>query len=283
MHNRFVVEDLRRRGAVFVGELSEVPEGSVVIFSAHGVSLAVREEATRRNLTVIDATCPLVMKVHAEARRGVEAGCEILLIGHTGHDEVIGTMGEVPGAIRLITSIAEARTVEVRDPAKLVVLTQTTISTEDAADIMGELQNRFPAMRTPPAEDICYATRNRQQAVRELAGRADVILVVGSPNSSNSRRLMEVAQGAGARAHLIDHVGEIDWSWLDSAQATGVTAGASAPERLVRELVEAIARRYRAQVEEMSSSREDVHFALPPGLAERGAGTHDPDRRRGRR
>jgi 4-hydroxy-3-methylbut-2-enyl diphosphate reductase len=269
VHNRFVVEDLRQRGAVFVSELSEVPEGAVAVFSAHGVSPAVRAEAASRGLRVIDATCPLVTKVHDEVRRALERGMELVLVGHAGHEEVVGTMGEAPGRIRLVTTPAEVAALPSGDPLRLMVLTQTTLSTDDTAAVMGEFAGRFPGFSTPPSGDICFATRNRQLAVRMLAKRAPVILVVGARNSSNSIRLREVAAAAGARAHLVDHVGEVDWSWLAGIEAVGVTAGASAPEPVVRELVNVIVRRLGGAVEEVSAVEESVHFNLPEGLGKR--------------
>jgi len=266
VHNRFVVEDLSSRGAVFVEELEEVPPESVVVFSAHGVSPTVWEEARVRNLTVIDATCPLVTKVHLEAKRARDEGRGIILIGHAGHDEVVGTMGEAPGLMKLVTCPEDARAVAVADPSKLTVLTQTTLSTDDAAATLGALRTRFPSLRTPPGEDICYATRNRQRAVKELAARAPVILVVGAPNSSNSRRLREVAESAGAKAFLINHMAEADWVWFTDAGTVGVTAGASAPELLVREVVNTLIARFGGVAEEIVVVHEEVHFALPAGL-----------------
>ena len=266
VHNRFVVEDLRSRGAVFVDELSAVPEGSTVIFSAHGVSPAVREEARARGLKAIDATCPLVTKVHLEVARFLGAGCELILVGHAGHEEVVGTMGEAPGRIRLVTSVEDAGEVAVANPEKLVVVTQTTLSADDSASIMAKLKERFPRLSTPPSEDICYATRNRQQAVKMLARWAPVILVVGARNSSNSIRLKEVARDAVAVAHLIGHVGDVDWGWLEGAATVGVTAGASAPERVVRELINTILFRYGGGLEEVSSDPETTRFVLPPEL-----------------
>lgn len=266
VHNRFVVEDLKQRGAVFVEELTEVPAGAVAVFSAHGVSPAVRAEAAARGLRAIDATCPLVTKVHLEVIRFLREGHELLLVGHAGHDEVAGTMGEAPGRILLVTSVADARNVAVADPARVMVLTQTTLSMDDTASIMAVLRERFPALQLPPSDDICYATRNRQQAVKALAARAGVILVVGAQNSSNSIRLVEVARDAGARAHLVNHVGEVDWSWVEGREAVGVTAGASAPERIVRELVNTLVRRYGGTVEEVLTVPETVHFLIPPEL-----------------
>ena len=266
VHNRFVVEDLRQRGAVFVDELAEVPAGGTVVFSAHGIAPSVRADAKARGLRAIDATCPLVTKVHLEVTRFLQEGYELVLVGHAGHDEVVGTMGEAPGRILLVTCVEDARALEVRDPARLMVLTQTTLSMDDTAAIMALLRERFPRLSFPPSDDICYATRNRQQAVKALAGRAPVILVVGAKNSSNSIRLMEVARDTGARAYLVNHVGEVDWSWLEGADAVGVSAGASAPERIVRELVNMIVRRFGGTVEEVRTVPETVHFTLPPEL-----------------
>jgi 4-hydroxy-3-methylbut-2-enyl diphosphate reductase len=268
VHNRFVVEDLKSRGALFVDELAEVPEHSIVVFSAHGVSPAVREDAKSRHLKTIDATCPLVTKVHLEVARFLNAGCELILVGHAGHDEVVGTMGEAPDRIRLVTSVGDAARVEVANPAKLVVLTQTTLSTDDSAEIMAELRKRFPNLSLPPSEDICYATRSRQQAVKVLAKSAPVIIVVGAQNSSNSIRLKEVARSLGATAHLINHVGEVDWRWLKGIETVGITAGASAPERVVRELINTILFRYGGGLEEVSSAPETTRFFLPPELEE---------------
>ena len=272
VHNRFVVYDLRSRGAIFVDELAVVPPGSVVIFSAHGVSPMVWNEAKERNLQVIDATCPLVTKVHEEARRALKVGEEIILIGHAGHEEVAGTMGEAPpNRMKLVTCVEDARSVKVADPAKLTVLTQTTLSSDDCTEIIGALQSRFPGMHTSPGEDICYATRNRQRAVKELATQAPIVLVVGAANSSNSKRLREVAESAGSRAYLVNHVGEVDWNWFSGAEIVGVTAGASAPAGVVRELVNTLVARFSGSVEEVGTIREDVHFQLPPGLEKRGA------------
>ena len=266
VHNRFVVEDLHQRGAVFVEELADVPEGSVVVFSAHGVSPAVREEARKRNLRVIDATCPLVTKVHLEAEKALKDGRDLILIGHEGHDEVTGTMGEAPGRIRLVTNVADAENLVVKSPDQLMVLTQTTLSTDDSAAIMAKLKERFPGLLLPVSDDICYATRNRQHAVKALARLARVILVVGARNSSNSIRLREVAEAAGAKARLVDNVNEMDWTWVDGAPAVGITAGASAPEVLVRELINAILSRYGGKVEEIKTVPETVRFTIPPDL-----------------
>jgi 4-hydroxy-3-methylbut-2-enyl diphosphate reductase len=271
VHNRFVVDDLRSRGAVFVDELAGVPRGSVVIFSAHGVSPAVWEEAKTRELRVIDATCPLVTRVHQEAKRALAAGDEIILIGHSGHEEVAGTMGEAPeGRMKLVTCEEDARTVQVANPKKLTVLTQTTLSSDDCTGIIAALAERFPGMHTSPGEDICYATRNRQRAVKALAAEAPVVLVVGAPNSSNSKRLREVAESAGAKAYLVNHVGEVDWKWFEGIETVGITAGASAPAVVVRELVNTIVQRFNGTVAEVGDIREDVHFNLPPGLEKAG-------------
>ena len=271
VHNRFVVDDLQSRGAIFVDELADVPPGSLVIFSAHGVSPAVWEEAKNRNLQVIDATCPLVTKVHLEAKRALANGDEIILIGHSGHEEVAGTMGEAPpDRMKLVTCADDVHMVNIADPGKLTVLTQTTLSSDDCTEILGALKKKFPAMRTPPGEDICYATRNRQRVVKTLAASASVVLVVGAPNSSNSKRLREVAESAGAKAYLVNHVGEVDWSWFKGASTVGVTAGASAPEVVVRELVNTLVARFGGIVEETGSVREDVHFSLPPELEKSG-------------
>ena len=267
VHNRFVVDDLRSRGAIFVDELSDVPPGSVVIFSAHGVSPTVWEEAKTRNLRVIDATCPLVTKVHEEARRALSNGDEIILVGHSGHEEVAGTMGEAPPErMKLVTCVEDVRTVKVSDPQRLTVLTQTTLSSDDCREIMFALNTRFPGMKSPPGEDICYATRNRQRVVKLLAAEAPVVLVVGAPNSSNSKRLREVAESAGSKAYPVNHVGEVDWNWFTGVTTVGITAGASAPAVVVRELVNTLVSRFAGSVEEIGSVREDVHFSLPPGL-----------------
>src|SRR5881392_4072102 len=223
VHNKHVIDSLARKGAVFVEELSEVPEGSLVIFSAHGVSPQVRAEAAARRLKAIDATCPLVTKVHMEAIRFAQEGRSIILVGHAGHDEVIGTMGEVPSQIQLVGSVEEAERVEVPDPERVAVTTQTTLGVDDANVIISVLRRRFPKLVTPPSDDICYATQNRQTAVQQIAERADLVLVIGSDNSSNSRRLREVAESSGARAYLIDDASEIDPAWLQGVRAVGIT------------------------------------------------------------
>ncbi|MGH3373056.1 MAG: 4-hydroxy-3-methylbut-2-enyl diphosphate reductase, partial [Nocardioidaceae bacterium] len=237
VHNINVVRDLERKGAVFVEEETEVPQGATVVLSAHGVAPEVYENSAKRQLRVIDATCPLVTKVHLEARRFAREGDTILLIGHEGHEEVIGTSGEAPEHIRLVGDVEEARTVEVSDPDRVAYLSQTTLSVDETGEIVAALRERFPSIQGPPREDICYATQNRQDAVKTVAGRADVVLVIGSDNSSNSKRLMEVSRALGTPAHLIDDQTEIDPAWVDGAETVGVTSGASAPEWLVDRVV----------------------------------------------
>ena len=266
VHNEHVVADLERRGAVFVEELDEVPAGATVVFSAHGVSPAVRDEARRRGLDVIDATCPLVSKVHAEARRFAEEGRTIFLIGHAGHEEVEGTTGEAPGRVRLVEDVRDAERAEAPDGDRVAYLTQTTLAVDETDEIVDVLRRRFPALRGPGSDDICYATANRQQAVREVARDADVILVAGSVTSSNSRRLVEVAEREGARAYLVDDETDVDVAWLRDASTVGVTAGASAPERIVRRLVGALAALGPVELEERTTTVEDVQFRLPREL-----------------
>jgi 4-hydroxy-3-methylbut-2-en-1-yl diphosphate reductase len=268
VHNRHVVEGLERRGVVFIDELAEAPDGATVVFSAHGVSPAVRADAAARGLRVIDATCPLVTKVHLEALRFAEAGYEILLIGHRHHDEVEGTMGEAPERMTLVQSVDEAERVAVRDPSRVAYLTQTTLSVEDTKNIVAVLRRRFPAIETPAKDDICYATQNRQVAVRKLAETAPLILVIGSKNSSNSNRLVEEARLAGARAHLIDDISQIDPAWLEGVATIGVTSGASAPDFLVEQVVAEMKRRGAGSVLEIRTVEENVRFSLPPGLRE---------------
>lgn len=270
VHNRHVVERLEALGAVFVEELDECPLDRPVIFSAHGVPKAVPAEARAREMIYVDATCPLVSKVHVEAERHFNAGREIVLIGHAGHPEVIGTMGQLPpGAITLLETVADAETFAPRDPAKLSFVTQTTLSVDDTAEMVGVLQRRFPAIAAPHKEDICYATTNRQDAVKAMAEQADLVLVIGSPKSSNSVRLVEVAKRAGARdGQLVASADDVDWTWFDGVHTVGVTAGASAPEDLVEDLIAAIAARFDAKVEEVRVTKEDVVFKLPRVLAE---------------
>lgn len=275
VHNRFVVEDLQRRGAIFVEEVADVPEGAVVIFSAHGVAPSVQEEANKRKLRVIDATCPLVTKVHLEVVRFLQEGYELILVGHPGHEEVVGTMGEAPGRIHLVTCVADVEQLTLpKQTEKIMVLTQTTLSMDDTSAIMQKLRERLPYLSLPPSDDICYATRNRQEAVKEMAQRAQVILVVGAKNSSNSIRLREVAEDRGTRAYLINHVGEIKWSWLEGVSTVGITAGASAPERVVQELVNTILTRYGGKAQPMQTVPETVHFMLPPELEQAAKNTH---------
>ena len=266
VHNHHVVEELRRAGAVFVEELDEVPAGARVIFSAHGVSPAVREGARRRGLGVIDATCPLVTKVHLEAVRYACQRFTIVLIGHQDHDEVIGTLGEAPECTVVVNSVEEVDRLEPPDPERICYLTQTTLSLDETSDIVARLAERFPAIQGPRAQDICYATQNRQRAVKAAASRCDLLLVVGSQNSSNSKRLVEVARRSGLEAHLVDDAGEVEAGWCAPVQTVGVTAGASAPENLVRELVESLRKHGFEHVEEMALEEEDVRFALPPHL-----------------
>jgi 4-hydroxy-3-methylbut-2-en-1-yl diphosphate reductase len=266
VHNRFVVESLKRRGAVFVAETTEVPEGAVVIFSAHGVAPAVREEAARRGLRAIDATCPLVTKVHSEARRFAAKDYDILLVGHAGHEEVVGTSGEAPDRVRLVDGAEGVANVQVRDPSRVVWLSQTTLSVDETAETVSALRERFPALLDPPSDDICYATQNRQAAVKVIAARADLVVVVGSPNSSNSVRLVEVAKDHGAPAYLVDDAGEVDERWLDGIATVGVTSGASVPEELVAAVLGKLASCGFDTVEEVEAVPEDMTFALPHEL-----------------
>lgn len=266
VHNRHVVSELRDAGAIFVEELTEVPVGARVIFSAHGVSPAVRQQARDRKLEVIDATCPLVTKVHLEAVRFAREGYTILLIGHRDHDEVVGTMGEAPGSTVVVSSEKEAGAVTVSDPARVAYLTQTTLSLDETRGIVDRLRQRFPAMREPPAQDICYATENRQAAVKAAASRCELLLVVGSRNSSNSRRLVEVGSNAGIRAHLVDDASDVDAAWVEGVRTVVVTAGASAPEILVQQVIESLSAYGFHDVEEMEVKQEDVRFALPAEL-----------------
>lgn len=271
VHNRHVVERLEGMGAAFVEELAEVPLGARVIFSAHGVSPAVREEAEARRLDVIDATCPLVTKVHIEARRFAAQERTIFLIGHAGHVEVIGTRGEAPGHVIVVGTVEEARRVEPADPGQVAYLTQTTLSLDDTRAIVEVLRARFPALAGPAKDDICYATQNRQNAVQALVEQAEVVLVVGSGNSSNSNRLVEVAKARGASAHLVESYREIDPQWLRGVVRVGVTAGASAPESVVKELVGWLSTNSQAAIREIEVVEEDVSFPLPAQLAETGA------------
>ncbi|MFZ5668768.1 MAG: 4-hydroxy-3-methylbut-2-enyl diphosphate reductase [Pseudomonadota bacterium] len=268
VHNRHVVSRLRALGAVFVEELDEAPVDRPVVFSAHGVPKSVPTEASARRMLYLDATCPLVSKVHVEAQRHHDAGREIVLIGHAGHPEVIGTMGQLPpGSVTLIETVADAETYQPADPAKVAFVTQTTLSVDDTADIVGVLQRRFPGVAAPHKEDICYATTNRQDAVKALAAASDLLLVVGSRNSSNSVRLVEVGLRGGARAaRLLDDADGLDWAWLEGVSTVGVTAGASAPEVLVEGLIERLATRFDLTIENVAPTTETVTFKLPRAL-----------------
>jgi 4-hydroxy-3-methylbut-2-enyl diphosphate reductase len=266
VHNLPVVRDLESKGAVFVEELEEVPSGATAILSAHGVAPEVYEQARARDLRVIDATCPLVTKVHNEAKKFAKEGYHVVLIGHEGHEEVVGTMGEAPASITLIGSPDEAGDLELPKDDKVAYLSQTTLSVDETNEVIERLRTRFPVIQGPPREDICYATQNRQTAVKVLAEKADVVLVIGSDNSSNSNRLAEVARARGARAYLIDDETEIDEAWLDGARTVGITSGASAPEWLVDRVVGFFRARGVTDVEEVRVVEEDVHFALPKEL-----------------
>jgi 4-hydroxy-3-methylbut-2-enyl diphosphate reductase len=268
VHNRHVVDRLKALGAVFVEELDEAPDDRPVVFSAHGVPKTVPAEAKRRRMLYLDATCPLVSKVHVEAGRHFDAGREIVLIGHAGHPEVVGTMGQLPeGAVSLIETVEDAAAFTPRDPSNVAFVTQTTLSVDDTAEIVAALRARFPAIAAPHKEDICYATTNRQEAVKTVADQVQVLLVLGSANSSNSVRLAEVGRRAGARAYLLDDADELDLAWLEGVQAVGVTAGASAPEVLVQGLIDRLARRFEVSVQEVAAARETVTFKLPRVLA----------------
>lgn len=270
VHNRFVVDNLRERGAVFVEELDQVPDGSLVIFSAHGVSRQVQEEAARRGLKVFDATCPLVTKVHIEVARYAREGIDAILIGHAGHPEVEGTMGQYDGqaggTIYLVEDEADVAALQVRDTERLAFVTQTTLSMDDTAKVIDALRARFPAIIGPRKDDICYATQNRQDAVRDLAAQAEVILVVGSPNSSNSNRLRELAEREGRRAYLIDNASQMQRSWFDQAERVGVTAGASAPEVLILQVIDQLQAWGGEAPQELAGREENITFSLPREL-----------------
>ncbi|WP_426386547.1 4-hydroxy-3-methylbut-2-enyl diphosphate reductase [Sphingobium sp. R-21] len=267
VHNKYVVDGLKAKGAIFVEELDQVPDGVPVVFSAHGVPKTVPARAEERGLDYLDATCPLVSKVHRQAERQVEVGRHILFIGHRGHPEVIGTFGQVePGHMTLIETVEDAEAFTPADPDNLAFLTQTTLSVDDTAAIVATLQRRFPAIHAPKGEDICYATSNRQAAVKAIAARCDAVYVIGAPNSSNSLRLVEVAEREGTPARLIQRADEIDFAWLDGVGTLGLTAGASAPEVLVREVVDRISERFSVLEEQVETARESVAFKLPRGL-----------------
>lgn len=267
VHNRFVVEDLRKKGAIFIEELDEAPEGSIVIFSAHGVSKAIRAEAEVRGLQIFDATCPLVTKVHVEVERMRAAGCEIIMIGHKGHPEVEGTLGQSNQGMYLVETTADVMALEVANPAQLAFVTQTTLSVDDAAEVAQALRTRFPHIQEPKKSDICYATQNRQDAVKILAPASDLVLVVGSANSSNSNRLREVAERMGIASFLIDGPESIDPAWLEGRQRIGITAGASAPELLVQQVIHRLKELGAVSVRTMDGLHESVSFPLPKGLS----------------
>ncbi|HVL95593.1 MAG TPA: 4-hydroxy-3-methylbut-2-enyl diphosphate reductase [Solirubrobacteraceae bacterium] len=264
VHNKHVVEQLRERGAIFVDELDEsIPEGAITVFSAHGVSPAVHDDAARRKLRTIDATCPLVTKVHREAVKFAADGYTTVLIGHAGHEEVEGTMGEAPDAIVLVETEEDVDRLEVEDPSKVAYISQTTLSVDETRAIIGRLREKFPAITGPRTDDICYATTNRQRAVKEMAQQCDLVLVIGSRNSSNSNRLVDVARDLGAEAHLIDNESQVREEWLDGKRVVGITSGASAPEELVQRLVDFFRARGTEDVRELEVMREDVRFMLP--------------------
>ena len=268
VHNRFVVENLRAKGAVFIEELKDVPSGSTLVYSAHGVPLSVREEAAALGLQVFDATCPLVTKVHVEVKRMHKAGMEIIMIGHAGHPEVEGTMGQVDGNMYLVENVADVAKLRVRNPAALSYVSQTTLSVDETRDIIAELKARFPEISSPKKDDICYATQNRQDAVKVLADECDIVVVVGSPNSSNSNRLREVAALKGVDAYMVDNAGQLEEAWFAGKQRVGVTAGASAPEVLVQAVIDQIKAFGADSVSELAGVEESTVFALPPALRE---------------
>lgn len=264
VHNRDVVDGFRAKGVLFVEEVGEVPDGSVLVFSAHGISPQVRQEARERRLTVVDATCPLVTKVHLEALRYASEGCFLLLVGHAGHDEIVGTLGHVPGGIALVENLHDAQTVEVPDPQRVALITQTTLGVDDTRDIIARLRARFPALREPARSDICYATTNRQSAVKELADIAGIVVVVGSQSSSNSQRLRDIAAQLGAASYMVDDGGQLQAEWFAGTETIGVTAGASSPETLVRRIIERIAQLCGpATLEEIGKPEPAIVFAPP--------------------
>ena len=272
VHNRFVVEQLEAKGAVFVEDLSEAPNDRPIVFSAHGVPKTVPAEAEQRDMFYVDATCPLVSKVHREAERQHARGNTVILIGHDGHPEVEGTLGQLPdGAIKLVETVADVANLEVEDPSRLAFVTQTTLSVDDTADIVNALLARFPEAQAPKQEDICYATTNRQQAVKELARRVNTMVVVGAPNSSNSQRLVEVARKQGCESFMVQRAQDADWSCLDGAGTVGITAGASAPELLVNEVIDALRARFDVTVAEVNVTEENVQFKMPRELADAAA------------
>ena len=268
VHNKRVVETLRSRGAIFVKELDEIPDGAVTVFSAHGVSEAIENSANERGLPVIDATCPLVSKVHVEGRRHAAQGREVIMIGHNGHPEVEGTRGRIPGGVQVVSNIEDVLSVEVRDSKKLAFVTQTTLSVDDTRDLISALRQRFPDIQGPDLNDICYATQNRQQSVRDLCGQVDLLLVIGAQNSSNSKRLKEIGVEMQVVSYLIDDVRALNEEWLDGVSSIGVTAGASAPEVLVDELLARLSALGGTTVEEISDIVENTYFKLPKSLRE---------------
>jgi 4-hydroxy-3-methylbut-2-enyl diphosphate reductase len=272
VHNKHVVESLRAQGAVFVEELDEIPEGAVTIFSAHGVSTQVEDEAARRNLPVIDATCPLVTKVHKEGRNHARKNLEVILIGHAGHPEVEGTQGRIPGGVHLVSNTEDVASITVRDPEKVAYVTQTTLSVDDTRDIIEALRQRFPRITGPDVKDICYATQNRQQAARDLAAQVDMLLVVGARNSSNSNRLREIGADSGVPSYLIDDANSLDPAWLKDVRTVGITAGASAPEKLVQDLIDRLGDFGKVMVEELAGVEEHMQFKLPRELTATVAG-----------
>lgn len=268
VHNRFVVDSLKAKGAVFVEELNEVPDGGHVVFSAHGVPKSVPADAQTRGLAYFDATCPLVSKVHKQAERQVDVGRHIVFVGHAGHPEVVGTFGQVPeGAMTLVETVEDAETLVVVDSENLAFLTQTTLSVDDTADIVAVLQRRFPSIVGPKGEDICYATSNRQNAVKAIASECDLVLVIGAPNSSNSLRLVEVAARSGAKAYLVQRAEDISMNWFDNVETLGLTAGASAPEILVSEIIDALSAHFELDEQQVTTAEESITFKLPRELA----------------
>ena len=273
VHNKHVVEQLSARGAIFVEEETEVPEGEIVVFSAHGVSPAVHERSAQRQLRTIDATCPLVTKVHVEARKFAAEGYTIIMVGHEGHEEVEGTMGEAPDSIVLVQTVDEVDELEIEDPDHVALITQTTLSVDETAEIIAALREKFPNITSPKSDDICYATTNRQLAVKQLARECDLVLVIGSKNSSNSNRLVDVTRELGTASHLIDKAAEVDEEWLEGVDTVGITSGASAPEELVEELVQFFRDRGTSEVGELRAIDEDVRFMLPKPIRVELAGT----------
>jgi len=271
VHNSYVVDELTRSGAVFVDSVADVPEGELVVFSAHGVAPAVRAGAAARSLRTIDATCPLVTKVHMEAKRYAADGYTVVLVGHAGHEEVEGTTGEAPQSIVLVESVADAERLEVEDPERIAYVTQTTLSVDETREIVAVLRRRFPALHGPAKEDICYATTNRQQAVKELLGHVQLLLVIGSANSSNSQRLVDVSEAAGVRARLIESIEELDEGWLDDVETVGLTSGASAPELLVEAVCDWFRGRGVEEIRELTPAEENVFFKLPAELRQQPA------------